>query len=325
MYNRNGIASRIEMMRALSHFVRDWLRRVRRTGRQCLCVASVAAEEYRIRYELTACMKFKNAARYLPEWIEFHRLVGFEHFYLYNNNSTDNYSDALATYRKDKIVTLYEWPYTPASPKADEHCIANHQHEARWIAFLDDDEFLFPSRRESVLKILRKYQGYPALAVHWFMFGSSGHVSRPDGLVLENYLLRGDGVNPIVKSIVNPRRVRSWASPHHWRYKNGHIACDENGWPVTTSQSIPATANLLRINHYWSKSLEDGENKIARGAADHFGIDKPRSMEVWHEFDRLLNKVEDREILRFVPELKRRLSARRYAIRERQTSKRAYG
>jgi hypothetical protein len=83
-------------MKELSHAARDWLRRARRAGRQVFHAASVAVEEYRIRYELTACLKFKNAARFLPEWIEFHQMVGFEHFYLYNNNSTDDYLGALA-------------------------------------------------------------------------------------------------------------------------------------------------------------------------------------------------------------------------------------
>ncbi len=66
-------------------------------------------------------MKFKNAARFLPEWIEFHQIVGFEHFYLYNNNSTDDYLSALRPYRDEGSVTLYEWPFTPAFPTADEH------------------------------------------------------------------------------------------------------------------------------------------------------------------------------------------------------------
>jgi hypothetical protein len=297
-------------MRELSHSARDWLRRIRRAGRQFLRAGSVAVEEYRIRYELTACMKFKNAARFLPEWIEFHQIVGFEHFYLYNNNSSDDYREALRPYCAEGTVTLYEWPEMPAFPKADEHCVAHHQNEARWIAFLDDDEYLFPTRNEDVRKILRRYEPYPALAVHWLMFGSSGHVRRPKGLVLENYLFRQNEVSPIVKSIVNPRRIAASANTHHWLYAKGHVACDENEQPVETSQSIPATAGVLRINHYWSKSLEDGENKIARGAVDQWTIENPRSMKLWREFDGDFNEVEDREILRFVPALKRRLEIR---------------
>lgn len=35
---------------------------------------------------------FKDEAPYLAEWIEFHRLVGVEHFFLYDNLSTDEKS-----------------------------------------------------------------------------------------------------------------------------------------------------------------------------------------------------------------------------------------
>lgn len=272
-------------------------------------------EEFRIRYELTACMKFKNVARYLPEWIEFHQIVGFQHFYLYNNNSTDDYVDALAPYGDEGSVTLYEWPETPAFPKADQHCVAHHGYEARWIAFLDDDEFLFPTRGENVRKILRRYEPYPALAVHWLMFGSSGHVRRPEGLVLENYLRRAKRVSPAIKSIVNPRRIAAPANTHHWLYKNGSIAADENERPVEHWQAIPATAAILRINHYWSKSLEDGQNKVARGDVDRPPCDPRRSMKQWHDFDRTMNELEDREILRFLPALKRRLEMRRQSTR----------
>ena len=93
-------------MRELSHTARDWLRRVRRAWRKFFYAASVAVDEYRIRYELTACLKFKDAAPFLPEWIEFHQMVGFEHFYLYNNNSTDDYRGALAPYCEEGSVTL---------------------------------------------------------------------------------------------------------------------------------------------------------------------------------------------------------------------------
>ena len=290
-------------MRELSHTARDWLRRVRRAWRTFLYAASDAVDEYRIRYELTACLKFKDAARFLPEWIEFHQMVGFEHFYLYNNNSTDDYRGALAPYCEEGSVTLYEWPDVPAFPKSDEHCVAHHRHEARWIAFLDDDEFLFPVLGTDIRKILRRYEAFPALAVHWVMFGSSGHLRRPEGLVLENYLRRAQDIRPTIKSVVNPRRIAAPASTHRWFYKNGLIACDENEQPVHTSRSVPATAEILRINHYWSKSLEDGHNKVARGAVDQWTLDNPRSIKLWHEFDCRINEIEDREILRFVPEL----------------------
>ena len=45
-------------------------------------------EPARFRYELAACLKFKNEARFLAEWIRFHQLAGVEHFFLYYNNNS---------------------------------------------------------------------------------------------------------------------------------------------------------------------------------------------------------------------------------------------
>src|SRR4051794_11337491 len=50
------------------------------------------------QYDFTVCAIFQNEAKYLKEWIEYHRLVGAQHFYLYNNRSTDHYMDILQPY-----------------------------------------------------------------------------------------------------------------------------------------------------------------------------------------------------------------------------------
>ena len=61
-----------------------------------------------VSYELGIVTMFRNEANYLKEWIEYHRLVGVDHFYLYNLGSTDRYLNVLRPYIKEKIVTLEE-------------------------------------------------------------------------------------------------------------------------------------------------------------------------------------------------------------------------
>ena len=51
----------------------------------------------------------KNEASYLDEWIEFHRLVGVEHIYLYDNGSTDQTREVVAPYISQGFVTLMRW------------------------------------------------------------------------------------------------------------------------------------------------------------------------------------------------------------------------
>ena len=67
-----------------------------------LFVFNNALSQY--KYDLAVCAIFKNEARFLKEWIEFYKLIGVEHFYLYNNFSNDNYQDVLQPYINSKDV-----------------------------------------------------------------------------------------------------------------------------------------------------------------------------------------------------------------------------
>ncbi|MBQ3442569.1 MAG: glycosyltransferase family 92 protein [Selenomonadaceae bacterium] len=51
-------------------------------------------------YDLAVVAIFKDEARYLREWLDYHLAAGVEHFYLYNNDSSDDYATVLAPYVK---------------------------------------------------------------------------------------------------------------------------------------------------------------------------------------------------------------------------------
>lgn len=55
---------------------------------------------------LSATCIIKNEAEYMPEWLEYHLLVGFEKFYIYDNGSTDNIKQVLAPYVDASIQRL---------------------------------------------------------------------------------------------------------------------------------------------------------------------------------------------------------------------------
>ena len=61
-------------------------------------------------YDLAVTAIFKNEGRYLKEWLDYHLFAGVEHFYLYNNDSSDNYAEVLAPYIEKNLVTLTDVP-----------------------------------------------------------------------------------------------------------------------------------------------------------------------------------------------------------------------
>jgi GT2 family glycosyltransferase/SAM-dependent methyltransferase len=271
-----------------------------------------------MRCVLAICAVFKDEAAYLREWVEFHQLMGVERFYLYNNNSSDRYLDALQPHIASGAVVLHEWPRHPAQLQAYEHCLKTHGNEADWIAFIDVDEFLFSPNAQRLPDVLADYADHPGVGVNWVMFGSAGHVQKPAGGVLENYLRRGEwesGVhyphlrlpdgsyrseNAHIKSIVQPSKVAACKNAHFMLYADNARAVDENGQPIDGPFTAKVSVNKLRINHYWSKSEEECRRKFERGFADGTGA---RDWNEFLEHEKILNTVHDDTALRVVAQL----------------------
>lgn len=50
------------------------------------------------KYYFSVCCIFKDEAKYLGEWIEYNRIIGVDHIYMYNNNSTDDFRSIIDSY-----------------------------------------------------------------------------------------------------------------------------------------------------------------------------------------------------------------------------------
>ncbi|TGT71215.1 glycosyl transferase [bacterium M00.F.Ca.ET.159.01.1.1] len=245
------------------------------------------------RFKLAACAIFREEAPFLAEWITFHRNVGFEHFYLYNNFSTDDFKTVLEPFIREGLVTLINWPRPQGQLSAYQDCICRRWHEALWIALIDIDEFLFAPDGRDVPSVLEAYRDLPGVCVWHAYYGSSGHVERPQGPVIEAYTMRAGPDVTTAKTIVNPRMV----------YKVGVHLCkfwSGEGKDTHRRTIVPDMApqfDVLRINHYWSRSLADLDRKYRRGDAA-FAVQNDRD---WYfAFESKLNVERDKTILEAV-------------------------
>ena len=65
------------------------------------------------RPPLSAPRRFDKQSSVERQWIEYHRLLGVEHFYIYDNNSEDAILPRLRRYMAAGIVTYVNWPFRP--------------------------------------------------------------------------------------------------------------------------------------------------------------------------------------------------------------------
>ena len=255
------------------------------------------------------CLRFRNEARYLNEWITYHLAAGVRHIFLYNNFSDDDFATALGDHIAAGHVTLIDWPFKPASPGAEVDCILRAIGRYEWVGFLDADEFVVIRDGRSIPDYLDDFADMPGVALHWHYFGSNGHRKRPPSGVIHAYTRRGSAANRHVKCFVRPERVTQNRNSHSWFFRNAGWAVDENRKPVLGSISTP-TATYAWINHYYCKSLEDFQEKARRiSALDISGIKHPsRKMQNAEAAIQASNEVEDLSAIEY------------YRIREQKLS-----
>ncbi len=254
-------------------------------------------------HRLAICAMFKNEAPWLKEWIDYHsKVLEVGHFYLYNNESTDDYQAVLQPYIDAGVVELIDWdcatpshltqgafmdaPWSAAQLGAYNDCLKNRAlGQATWVAMIDIDEFIVPVHGvQSFYSLLKKAEkrNKGTLKLFWRVFGTSGVESLAEGeLLTEKLTHRAPDHHPwnqLVKSLHRPEAVS---------FCLVHIAEKLN--PPFRGKQIPA--DEARIHHYWTRT-------------ENFCTEKRKpTPEKKAEFAQL-NLVEDRAILQYTPQIK---------------------
>ena len=292
------------------------------------------------RHYLAVCAIFRDEAPYLTEWIAFHRLMGVEHFFLYNNNSSDNFELVLKPFIAQGCITLHSWPipfHEYAQKKAYAHCLEQVRGQVRWLACIDIDEFLFSPSNENLATALADYESFPGVVVHWQVYGSNGHRYMTDEPVIARFTKRAPTNwirNRKIKSIVDPSRVIEPLGMHHFSYSDGAFPVDEtktavslkhkpthkkkfkwlygnlgpllryfDPYPGTDINSRVISVERLRINHYPIKSHEEFLKKTAHKKEKR----RYEDVDYFSYHDR--NDVLDITLHKYLPDLYRLLDS----------------
>lgn len=226
----------------------------------------------------------KNEERYIREWLKFHEHAGVSTFFIYDDGSTDNTVSVAQSSCRSAKIHVFPWRQRLRSDAANiaisnqilayGHCLSNFADQFRWMAFIDVDEYLVPVSNDTLGQALTSLSHAPLIVLPWVMFGTSGHKTRPSSSTPEAYTQRLDpsapeGVRGLfnVKCIFDPCAVTR-LHVHRMRVNGSRFAWNDAGEKFLFSSSLTKsklTASNIQLNHYYSRSLEDVEDKITKG------------------------------------------------------------
>lgn len=225
------------------------------------------------RYKLVIVTMTLNAEDYIQEWLDFHLSQGVEHFYIYDQQSSDSTHEKLQKYIKGGLVTLTIWPNAfgmGSQILLYAHAISSYWQDCRWMSLTDIDEFLYPTVEETVAIALQKLDAYSGIYLHWKSFGPSGHITKPAGYVIRNYTQMAKFPEVAKESKRQNRigtlkydltRIKAIVDPAKVILIKVH-GCKVDGKLIDGPES-------LNLNHYITLSKEEFQKKIRRTLVDH--------------------------------------------------------
>lgn len=230
----------------------------------------------RHRYRLSLVLIFKNEADFLDEWLCYHIEQRVDHFYLYQNNSTDNYADVLAPYLEKGLVTLVNWPEYPGQYSAYMHWYKNFREETDWGGFIDIDEFLCPLDDDDMHSVLERFVRYPVVLIYWKLFGTSGLMRHnPDKLVIEQYFICRKRLFTEGKILYNTSfdLAEMPFSMHGcdaiWLGVKIPPVNSFGRFVISDRHEVNRKRNaIVQLNHYWSKAYDCWQTKFDKGSIE---------------------------------------------------------
>jgi hypothetical protein len=220
--------------------------------------------------QLGVVVIIRDEAPYLTEWLAYHHALGVQHFFIYDNGSTDELHEVIEPWVNHGLVTLVHWPLPGGQIDAYAHALRFYGPSLDWLAYFDVDEFVVPLVDDDIPSVLARFPDAADVRIPRIDFGFSGHRDPPRELTIEAYtqvadVFRRDPAKPPrVKTVVRPGSI-SAVGIHTATVADDARGAD--GSPVPSKTVGKACWEYVQLNHYYTRSFEEFEAKRFRGSA----------------------------------------------------------
>jgi hypothetical protein len=200
----------------------------------------------------------------LIEWIIYHKLIGFDHFYIYDNNDSPLKLNF-------EFCTVVRFPGSFVQIEAYKHYLSNFSQQSDYVCVIDADEYVVINGK-NILESISKFPDHDAIVLNWKNFVNLNE-KRSDGLlfdVVRHWQVTKNGYSPVIKTISKTKNLIDIDNPHYFIYnKEAKVL----GADFLEQKDDKLLHNLIKepiiwINHYYIKSLKEFKFKCeVRGRA----------------------------------------------------------
>jgi hypothetical protein len=202
----------------------------------------------------------KDEDNYIQEWIKYHKEIGFDDIFIYENNWRSGINQT--------NVKTIPFDGSCMQLRAYNDFIQKKKGQYDWAAFIDVDEFISLKKHSDIKKFILEHGkiGH-GIAINWVIFGNNNHDQVKDN----NYSV----IDRFTKCLKDPSgHIKSLLklSTNKIRMNNCHhpnnIIVDTNKVLVSGPFNVNGPTDVIQLNHYLYKTREEYINKCKWGRAD---------------------------------------------------------
>lgn len=217
--------------------------------------------------KVAICIEVKNENRYLREWLEYHKKLGFDNVILYDNNDSngENIFDIIGGEINNRYV-IYEDIKDKKRFQIPCYngCIEKYHNVFDWILFIDCDEFLELRGYDNIHSYLSqdKFNGFEQILVNMKDYDDNGYIYDDGRCVLERFT--NEKKTTLDNGIFQTKafiKVKNYNK--NFCFKNAHLielyntTCDVNGDKIFPSLILFTENEECVIRHYRTKTIEE--------------------------------------------------------------------
>lgn len=244
-------------------------------------------------YFLSVAAMFRNESHCIKEWIEHYLNQDVDHFYLINDDSTDNFMEIIQPYIDNKLITLYTSKEPQPHQLGYQMSIYNkyllphlYNKDTKWLLICDLDEFVWSPGFKTLKNVIKEhFPNHGQIQIPPTIFASNNLEKQPKSLV-QGFTKRSKDLPSIYgsyKYIVN--------SDFKFTSLNVHHATFENKDYERIEYFIIIIDPYFRLNHYICQSKEFWLNvKCTRGDSDGY---MKRDIGVFEYYCSFANETDD--------------------------------
>ena len=227
---------------------------------------------------LCMCSIVKEENLYIKEFIQHYKLLGYNRFYLYDNNDNngEKLEDVISEEINSGLASIinfrnYRGGNGGQQMAAYYNCYENNNNNCNWISFFDIDEYLIlDSKFISLQQLLnnKRYQNCEGILINWKIYHDNNNLEYKNISIKQRFTeVKKNFRDKISKSIVRGKLSknlnRTYSAHSLW---NNIKYCNTLGKNISYRLSLnPPSFSYAHLNHYYTKSISEFCKKIKKG------------------------------------------------------------